>query len=238
MSGFALAVEAFHFIRPAILVLALPVLALWWAVRRRQRIGEVPDAGIAPHLRAALTVGRAARRRVLPIDGATLVLLCATVGAAGPTWSRVPDPFVAQSAPLVVALKVTPSMEADDVAPSRLVRGTQKVRDLLDLRAGARTALIAYAGSAHTVVPMTEDPAVMLPYLGGLDPEVMPVGGDRAGEALALAANLLGEDAGGVLLVADGVDPADLAALDAASSLMVLEMLPALFKIRSAESRG
>lgn len=226
MSDLALVVDAFHFIRPVILLLLLPVLGLWWYVRRRYWHGEVPEAGIAPHLRAALTVGRAGRRRLLPIDGVALVLALAAVGAAGPTWSRVVDPFLAQSAPLVIAIKVTPSMEADDVAPSRLVRGTQKVRDLLDLRAGARTALIAYAGSAHTVVPMTEDPAVMLPYLGGLDPEVMPVGGDRAGEALALAANLLGEDAGGVLLVADGVDPADLAALDAASSLMVLEMLP------------
>ncbi len=107
----------------------------------------------------------------MPIDGVALGLVCLAIGAAGPTWSRMPDPFVAQSAPVVVVLKVTPSMERNDVAPSRLERGKQKIRDLLQLRAGARTALVAYAGSAHGVVPMTDDPDVMTPYLDGLTPE-------------------------------------------------------------------
>ena len=114
-------------------------------------------------------VGKPRGGRLLPIDGVALVLALACLGAAGPTWSRVPDPFVAQTAPLVIALKVTPSMENRDVAPSRLERSRQKIRDLLALRTGARSALIAYAGTAHSVVPMTEDPNVLLPYLEGLD---------------------------------------------------------------------
>ena len=61
---------------------------------------------MAPHLRAALTVGGAGRLRLLPIDGVALALALLVLGASGPTWSRQPDPFVAQSAPLVIALKV------------------------------------------------------------------------------------------------------------------------------------
>ncbi len=151
MTLFEVALDAFHFIRPLWLLL-LPVIAgLWWTVRRARGRREAPTEGIAPHLRAALTVGASGGRRLLPIDGVALALACLSVGAAGPTWSRMPDPFVAQSAPVVVVLKVTPSMEGTDVAPSRLERGKQKIRDLLELRAGARTALIAYAGSAHGV---------------------------------------------------------------------------------------
>lgn len=229
MSPFEVALGAFHFIRPLWLLL-LPVIALlWWFVRRARNRRDIPAEGIAPHLRAAMTVGTAGARRLLPIDGVALALAFLTLGAAGPTWSRVPDPFVAQSAPVVVALKVTPSMDEKDVAPSRLERGKQKIRDLLELRAGARTALVAYAGSAHRVVPMTEDAAVMTPYLADLSPEVMPREGDRAGAALALAEALLAdEDApGGILFVADGLDPADVAALDnSIHPIAVLEMLP------------
>merc|ERR1711960_14392 len=106
-------------------------------------------------------------------------------------------------------------MEASDVAPSRLERGKQKIRDFLDLRAGARTALVAYAGTAHAVLPMTEDPQVMVPYLEGLSPEVMPREGAVAGEALALAQAMLSEEGapGGVLFVTDSIDPADVATL-------------------------
>ncbi|WP_108663627.1 VWA domain-containing protein [Acuticoccus kandeliae] len=228
MSEFALALDAFHFIRPAWLLLLLPIAALWWHVRRHRGQRALPQAGLAPHLHAALTVGGGGRRRFVPIDGVTLVLALATLGAAGPTWSRVPDPFVAQSAPLVVVLEVTPSMETSDIAPSRLARGKQKIRDLLDLRAGARTALVAYAGTAHSVVPMTEDPGVMVPYLEGLDPAVMPQEGNRAAAALTLATGILaGEDGpGGILFVTDGIDPADVAALDGAPALAALAMLP------------
>jgi len=230
MSNAALALEAFHFIRPWLLLLVPAILILWGLVRRARARGDVPADGLAPHLRAALTVGGTGGARLTPIDGVAATLLLIAIGAAGPTWSRMPDPFVAQSAPAVVALKVTPSMTETDVAPSRLERGKQKIRDLLDLRAGARTALVAYAGSAHVVVPMTEDPSVMVPYLEGLAPDVMPEEGNDAVAAVSLAAGLLdGQDApGAVLLVTDGLDPADADALrqEGMPPLAVLAMLP------------
>lgn len=230
MSGFAVALDAFHLLRPLWLLALVPLAALWWTVRAGQTRRAPVPVGLAPHLRAALTVGGAARRRLLPIDMVALALMLLALGAAGPTWSRQPDPFVAQSAPLVVALEVSPSMQAADIAPSRLERGKQKLRDLLELRAGARTALVAYAGSAHVVVPMTDDPGVMLPYLAGLSPEVMPEAGDRAGLALAQAEELLAREggAGAVLFVTDGIDPADAPALSGAgvALLAVLSALP------------
>ncbi|WP_172292857.1 VWA domain-containing protein [Pseudoruegeria sp. HB172150] len=227
MTNLSVAFEAFHLLRPLWLLALLPIAGLWWAVRSAMTGRTPPTDGLAPHLRAALTVGAATRRRVLPIDLVVVVLTLLALGAAGPTWSRQPNPFVAQSAPLVVALEVTPSMEETDVAPSRLERGKQKIRDLLELRAGARTALVAYAGTAHVAVPMTEDPGVMLPYLTGLVPDVMPRDGTNAGEALTLAQSLLARESspGVVLFVADGIDPADTAAISDARS-MVLAVLP------------
>ncbi|WP_232830554.1 VWA domain-containing protein [Oceanicella sp. SM1341] len=229
MSGLALFAEFFHFLRPWLLLLLPAVAGLWWLVRWRGAGRELPEAAIAPHLRAALTLGRSDRRRLRPVDGVALGLVLAVLGAAGPTWSRVPDPFVAQAAPMVIALRVAPSMAGEDVAPSRLERAKQKIRDLIELRAGARTALVAYAGSAHSVVPMTGDAQVVQPYLEGLAPDVMPREGNDALAALALAQGMLARESapGGVLLVTDSVSGADVAGLDAAAgSLAVLAVLP------------
>lgn len=229
MTGLTVALEAFHFLRPWLLAALVPLLALWWAIRRSRTRRASPPDGLAPHLRAALTIGQDGQRRVTPIDGVALTLALLILGAAGPTWSRQPDPFVAQSAPLVIALHVGGSMTADDLAPTRLERGKQKIRDLLDLRDGARTALVAYAGSAHAVLPMTEDPGVMRPYLEGLSPEIMPTDGNQAAAALTLAQEILTrEDApGGILFVTDSIDPADVAALTGFDgSLAVLATLP------------
>ena len=56
---------------------------------------------------------------------------------------------------LVVALDLSLSMFAPDLPPSRLERAKQKIVDLLRKRDEGFTALIAYAGDAHTVAPLT-----------------------------------------------------------------------------------
>ena len=66
-------------------------------------------------------------------------------------------------------------MRSNDVLPTRLERARIKILDLVAARTGARTALIAYAGSAHVVIPPTTDIDVIKPFLEGLDPAIMPV---------------------------------------------------------------
>ncbi len=164
----------------------LPAVAWdWWQNRRPVTLHAPPAEGVAPHLRQALTVGETRSRRILPIDSVATVLVLAVLGAAGPIWTRQVDPFLAQSGPLVVVLKVTPSMTTLDVASTRLDRAKFKVRELLDLRAGARMTLAAYAGTAHRVLLFTEDTAIIRPYLGGLEPDVMPVARTNASADLA-----------------------------------------------------
>lgn len=230
MTGLGVFLEMFHFLRPWILLLLPLTGLLWWQVRRRANRRSLPPQTLAPHLLKALTVGQQGQRRLMPIDLLAAMLALASLGAAGPTWSRVPDPFVAQTAPLVIVLHVSPTMQGADVQPSRLERAKQKIRDLLDLRAGARSALVAYAGTAHSVVPMTEDPDVMRPYLEGLQPEIMPSQGNNAGAALSMARDIiLAEDApGGVLFVTDTMQMSDVAVFNSPqdASVAVLAVLP------------
>ncbi|WP_299813297.1 VWA domain-containing protein [uncultured Roseibium sp.] len=205
------ALSLFHFIRPWWLA-GLPFIAvLWWTVRRFGKTRETLPAGIAPHLAEALSVGAEPGVRLLPIDGVSAAIMLMLLGAAGPTWSRLPDPLVADTAPLVVALKVTGSMMQSDIPPNRLERAKQKISDLLERRSGAKTALIAYAGTTHQVVPLTEDPAVLKPFLEGLSPDVMPRDGESASPALLMANDILGKQdmPGSVLFVLDRLTDAD-----------------------------
>ena len=209
--------EAFHFLRPLWLLSVLPVLLLWFLVRPKRSGGKDAHPGIAPHLASALEVGGGGRRRVYPIDGVLVGGVILAIAAAGPTWSKLPNPLVAETAPLVIALKVTPSMESPDLPPSRLERARFKILDLIEARAGARTALVAYAGTAHRVAPLTEDPNILRPLLESLTPAVMPREGDDAAAALEVAAGILetAETPGAVLFALDDLNPADVDALNA-----------------------
>jgi len=217
MTDALLQFSLFHFLRPLWLILILPTLFLWWYGRVSATQIENGAAGIAPHLATALRVGVDQQGRILPIDGVALSILLALLAVAGPTWSRVPNPLLAQTAPLTIVLKVSESMERHDIAPSRLARAKHKIVDLLQTRAGARTALIAYAGTAHRVTPLSEDPEILRVFLEDLSPRVMPRAGTNATGALALAnAALAGEPTpGAILFVVDDINSADLPALAA-----------------------
>jgi Ca-activated chloride channel family protein len=208
-------IDALHFIRPLWLI-ALPIIGLtWWLVRRRDASQAKVGNFVAPHLREALTVNRDARRGLRAVDGVAIAMLAATIASAGPTWSKQASPWFTETAPLIVAIEVSDSMRSNDFQPTRLDRARFKVMDLVAERTGSRTALIAYAGSAHIVVPPSTDAAVLQPFLESLDPAIMPAPGSAADRVLPLARTLLGDQAAGgtLLFVNDGFDSGDVAPL-------------------------
>ncbi|HEB88326.1 MAG TPA: VWA domain-containing protein [Deltaproteobacteria bacterium] len=215
MIGFPDGLGDFHFLRPLWLLLVPILLAFGAWARRRERTIQ-PGAGvIADHLLAALTVDRATRRRIRPSDFMIAAAGLCALAAAGPAWRPAESPFFRERAPIVVALETTASMLETDVAPTRLERARQKILDLLDLRTGARTGLVAYAGSAHEVVPPTDDPTLLKNFLEGLEPAIMPLAGDETAEAIGLARTMLeGEPLRGtVVLVTDGIPGSQRASL-------------------------
>ncbi len=199
----------FHFIRPFWL-LAIPlILVLWWLSRRSQTRPPQWTQAIATHLANALILDKQKLKRFYAIDLTAVIMVLSSVAVSGPTWSRIPNPFYSETAPLAIVLNVNSSMLTNDIQPTRLERSKFKILDLLKQRAGARTALIAYAGSAHRVLPLTEDPDLLRPFLEGLSPDVMPVSGNDASLALDLAhqALLADETPGSILFLTDSVEP-------------------------------
>ena len=198
----------FHFLRPLWLLILVPTLLLWAVIH----FGSSPERRwrriIAPHLLTHLKVGGEQRWRFRPLHLILLLMIFGAVGAAGPTWQREASPFAEDTAPLVIALDLSISMNAIDIQPTRLERAKQKIRALVSLRTGARTALITYAGSAHTVLPLSDDPALFETFLSALSTSVMPVAGKDPSKALDLAGEILSSDPvpGSILFLTDGID--------------------------------
>jgi Ca-activated chloride channel family protein len=113
-----------------------------------------------------------------------------------------------------LVLDLSPSMAASDVSPSRVARARYAAADILSGAHDARVALVAFAGEAHTVTPLTSDVATARILLQPLAPSLMPESGDRLAPALEESQRLL--SAGGytrhgeVIVLSDGVsDPVE-----------------------------
>ena len=222
----------FHFLRPEWVLGLVPAALLWFVLRSSTDASRSWLRFMDADLLEALTVDdvrNAGRLRPLTLLGVTWVL--AFIALAGPTWTRVPAPFAEDEAAIVFVQKVTPEMQAMDVQPSRLERSVHKMADLQALRTDGATALIAYAGSAHRVMPLTTDARIIELFAADLDPSVMPVPGDAAGRAVEMAQAELERRgvAGTIVLFADYVSEDEFAALqrhrdEGGASVQILAM--------------
>jgi len=197
----------FHFIRPEAFFLAPLVIVIWWLWQRRSDPLRGWRQQMDPELLKALLVGNDS-----PVRGPVFLLivswLIAVVAIAGPTWRLEPSPFAEDATPLMILLKADVSMDTPDPAPSRMERAHLKINDLAEARKGQPLGLIAYAGSAHLVLPPTRDAAVVAEMAAEISPTIMPVPGDRLDLALSEAAKVLtdGGSGGSILVIADTVD--------------------------------
>lgn len=201
----------FHFLRPAWLALFLPALVLIWFMVKRQDPLRPWRKIMAPRLLDHLLLtDKTKQARIHPTHVLALCWLLGIFALAGPSWEKELSPFTEDQAALMIVLKVTPEMLAEDIQPSRLQRATQKIGDLLALRLGTKTGLIAYAGSSHLVMPLTSDAEIILEFAQQLNPGVMPVPGDEPVKAIELARQRLKNAGlpGSIVLISDSIDPA------------------------------
>jgi len=113
------------------------------------------------------------------------------------------------SADVMVALDVSKSMLADDAAPTRLLRAKAEVGALHDALPGYRFGLVAFAGRAALLCPLTPDAGFFRMILRGTDTTSVSKGGTRLGEAIRVALQGFGEGSTGprlILLITDGED--------------------------------
>ena len=199
----------FHFIRP-IWLLALPMLFLLWLLLKSAYQNTDWEAHINQAMLKAMRVsgGRQSNYwRYSLLLGWTLICFA----AAGPTWQKQPVPALQNQNGMVIVFDLSSSMLATDLSPNRLTQAKYKLIDILRVRSDGQTALIAYAGDAHTISPLTDDPNTIEALLPALNPRIMPIKGSNTESAIQLATQLFNDGgiaAGQILLITDGVTTA------------------------------
>jgi Ca-activated chloride channel family protein len=222
-----------HWARPGWLA-AWPVLAwLCWALwLRRRRSGRWQALLPRPFHRTLLRGSQHTRAERGPRVLLGLAALLAGLALAGPGWEKEQPLTQRPNDPLVILLELTPDMLARDASPDRLGQARRKILDLLQHRADAQTAIVVYAGSAHTLVPLSDDLATSSNLLQALKPSLMPEPGQRADLAVGQALDLLaqaGQGAGRLLLITSSVTDLEHQGIDRwlgrqAPALLVLGM--------------
>ena len=161
-----------------------------------------------PHLLELLLVeARGIQRTWIPWM-LSLMLILVLTAMAGPVLEKRSVPVLKKNLAKVLVLDVSHSMLAEDLRPNRIERAKFKLRDLLNRIDEGETALIAYAGDAHVISPLTSDTHTITTLLPGLEPDIMPHRGSRPDRAMELAVKLLdGHSAnpGEVIWLTDGI---------------------------------
>ena len=201
-----------HFIRPYWLLSLLPAVLIWYGLWKQSDSQAAMRSVIDPHLLEHLIVRQQNNTQIRPVHVLLLAWVLMALALSGPSWKQEPSPFTDDTAGLVVALKVSGTMNATDVQPSRLERAKYKLKDILEQREGASTGLVVYSGSAHIVMPLTRDSRIINAMIEDLSPELMPVEGDALLEALDISHYLFERSGvgGSILVLADSVDPSQI----------------------------
>jgi Ca-activated chloride channel family protein len=200
----------FHFLRPwwLLALAALPVL--WRLLTHRGADAGAWRGAVDAHLLEHLLVaGDDAAPMRLPRALVAVGWMFACFALAGPAWEQLPQPLYQNRAARVFALELSSSMLAQDAKPSRYQRAHYKLGDMLKRSGDAQTALIAYAGDAFVVAPLTDDANTVTNLVDALDPGVMPVAGNATDRAIDLGVKLIkqaGVNDGEIVLLADSTN--------------------------------
>lgn len=196
------------FQHPSWLALALPgLLAAWglstWAIARRK--------AVASALGRAVTLAKVSESTGMRAVAARLrlgALAALFLALAGPQWGIELLETRASSRQVVVAVDVSLSMLSQDVKPSRLERAKQSLSLLLDQMQGERVGVVAFAGEAQMVCPLTHDIDAAKQLLSALEVGAVPTPGTAIGAAIRTSAAIIGRYTGTktVVLLTDGED--------------------------------
>ncbi|MCC3159573.1 VWA domain-containing protein [Hymenobacter sp. 15J16-1T3B] len=182
LAGYTWAYPRLLLLLPAVVLLFL--LREGLAQRRRAKLGVAFVRGQARAHWSALL-------RFLPDVVLGLSLMMGVLALARPQRT---DERVEQSGrgiDIVLAVDVSASMELQDLQPNRLEAAKRVARAFVQGRRGDRIGLVAFAGDAYSVLPLTTDYELLQEELQNLRLGLIPTDGTAIGTALGVATNRL-----------------------------------------------
>ncbi len=184
------------------LFILLFVLLTIWKKKTRQKIGD-------SRLVNLLISSYSAHRFLIKFIFVCLAFALGVVAVMNPRKPGGSENFNRKGIDIAVALDVSKSMLATDVAPNRLERAKQFIGKLMDEMPDDRIALVLFAGKAYLQMPLTSDHGAAGLYVSAASPNTVPQQGTVISDALRMSANaFITEDRRykAVILVTDGED--------------------------------
>ncbi len=108
-------------------------------------------------------------------------------GAANPQWGVEKKTVKRKGIDVFIALDVSKSMLAEDIAPNRLERAKKFVEDLVEKLRGERLGMLIFAGNAYLQVPLTVDYSALNIFIKSANPDLVPTQGTAIGDVVSLA---------------------------------------------------
>ena len=172
-----------------LLVPALTALAWWAQARTRRDLARFGGLQLVDRLTATVSRHGQTVKTVLLV--VSVALLVTALGR--PQFGTRVETVRREGQDIVIALDLSASMVAEDVAPNRLQKAKFAIADLIDHLDGDRVGLVAFAGEAFVQSPLTLDYGAANLFLNAMDPDTMSVQGTNLGQAIEVALDAFAE---------------------------------------------
>jgi len=181
---------------------------LWYTGRKRKQLEEFGD----PELMEALMPNASRVRPAVKFSLLLVALALLIFAAARPQYGQSEHTEKRQGIEAIVALDISNSMLAEDVAPNRLDRAKQMLSKLMDNMVNDKVGLVVFAGEAFVQLPITCDYVSAKMFLNSIKPELIKTQGTAIGSALSTSIRCFGEQSEtsrAIILITDGENHED-----------------------------
>lgn len=166
-----------------ILVPLLAVIYFYSNYRRQKRLKEYGDTKLLMELMPDVSAYRPNVKFSLAI-AATIML---TLVLARPQFGSKMESVTRQGIETVIALDISNSMLAEDIAPNRLEKSKKIISKLIDKFENDKIGLIVFAGDAFVQLPITNDFISAKMFMESISPSLINRQGTDIGAAINLA---------------------------------------------------
>jgi Ca-activated chloride channel family protein len=190
------------------LLFLIPILAmiflfnLYWKRKKQREFGDL-------EMIKKLSPDQSTFKSTLKFGIILLVLAAIIIALVNPKIGTKTETVKREGIDVVFAVDVSKSMLCEDVAPNRLEKSKQIVSQIINQLAGDRIGIVAYAGSAFPVLPITTDYSVAKMFLQSMNTTIVSSQGTSLDEAIKLSATYFDDDKKTsklLILISDGED--------------------------------
>ena len=190
------------------LLIILPILAaiflynLYWKRKKQREFGDV-------ELIKQLIPEKSVFKSVLKFVVLMLAFACLIIALVNPKIGTKTETVKREGIDIVFAVDVSKSMLAEDIAPNRLDKTKQIISQIINELGNDRIGVVAYAGSAFPVLPLTSDYGVAKMFLQSMNPGMVSSKGTSLEEAIKISEGYFdpkSKTSKLVILISDGED--------------------------------